>query len=435
MIVLSNIESLYDGASADQSAVHHRVDLYVEGGRIRRLAPHDPALALGSEHRKVDCSTLTVTPGLIDCHEHVTLFGTQRLHHEIMSSPAAMLYVEKILYTTLVDGGVTTGRDVGGATHLMKRMVDSGAMLGPRLKIAISMLSSTGGHGDFLGPDRCHATLSPVWPAGPGRPSNLVDGPWECRKRVREIAGCGADLIKLCTSAGVASPSGGIEGKAFSAEEVRAICDEAANYGLRVAAHAHTRSGIHLAIENGVHDIQHISFLDDELAEMAHARGCTVTPTSWVLDEVLTSGGLPPASMEKARHVADAHRRAVDNARRGGLPILAGSDPFLPGMHGRNYMELVHLIKDGLSPREAWHSATGLAARAIAQEDTGTIAEGKRADLLFCKGNVIDDPRLLDASALLEVMKDGEGYRGFLEGIPQRTFATNLHAKLMAPTA
>jgi imidazolonepropionase-like amidohydrolase len=316
----------------------------------------------------------------------------------------------------------------------MKRMVDSGVMIGPRLKIAICLLSSTAGHGDHRGPDRCHATVSPVWPEGPGRPSNLVDGPWECRKRVREIAGCGADLIKICTSAGVASPSEGMDGKAFTAEEVRAICDEATNYGLRVAAHAHTRSGIRVAIENGVHDIQHMSFLDEELAALAHAHGCTVTPTSWILDEVMTTGGLSPTSMEKARLLVEAHHLAVGYARRGGLPILAGSDPFLPNMHGRNYMELVHLVKDGLSPREAWHSATGLAAREIGQADTGTVAEGKRADLLFCKGNVIEDPRLLDAGALLEVMKDGEGYRGFLEGVPQRRFTSNLRAKLATPT-
>ncbi|MFT4541716.1 MAG: imidazolonepropionase-like amidohydrolase, partial [Planctomycetota bacterium] len=283
MIVLSNIARLYDGTSSTTKAVQTGVDMYIDGARIHSVEAHQAERPEGDQLEVIDASAWTVTPGLIDCHAHVTITGLESARLDATNSPAGLAHIEKVLYRTLVDGGVTTARDIGGATQLIQRLVGDGTFIGPRLKIAICMLSTTGGHADFRGPDRCHASISRLWPEGPGRPSSIVDGPWECRKRVREIAACGGDLIKLCTSPGVASPSDKLEHQDFSAEEIRAICHEAEGRGMRVAAHAHSRSGIELAIENGVHDIQHISYMDAELVERAHKRGLTVTPTSWIV--------------------------------------------------------------------------------------------------------------------------------------------------------
>jgi len=423
MLVLSNIKKLYDGASDGATSVHANVDLHVDAGRIAKLGPHDPSLTARERLTVIDGSEFTVTPGLIDCHGHVTALGLDSAALELSNEPGAMVFVEKVLYRTLVDGGVTTMRDIGGATHRMKRLVDEGVMIGPRLRIAICMLSTSGGHADFRGPDRCHATISKLWPPGPGRPSSIVDGPWECRKRVREIAACGADLIKLCTSPGVASPSDKLEHRDFSAEEIQAITEEAGARGLRVAAHAHSASGIGLAIDNGVHDIQHISFMDEELVERAYAKGCTVTPTSWVMSELQTATGLSDFVREKAAQVHEVHSRAVDFARQGGLRILMGTDAVMAGMHGRNWMELVHLVRDGLAPLQAWYGSTGLAAEEIGQDDAGVLREGMRADFLVCRDDVIERPEAWDSETLVEVVKDGEGYRGALAGLPQRTFA------------
>ena len=148
-------------------------------------------------------------------------------------------------------------------------------MIGPRLKIAICMLSTTGGHADFRGPDRCHGEISRLWPETPGRPASIVDGPWECRKRVREIAACGADLIKICTSPGVASPGDALEHRDFTAEEIAAICDEAAARGLRwrrtpTAAPA-SRSPSSTACRTSSTSPSWTS----ALVEKAHAKGCT----------------------------------------------------------------------------------------------------------------------------------------------------------------
>ena len=422
MIVLRNIAKLYDGASDRPGSVHEGVDLHLDGERIAKLVPHDPGLAAGDGLTFVDAAGWFVAPGLIDCHGHVTALGISEAAFGRMDGPHGMLLVEKILWRTLVDGGVTTLRDVGGATHAMKRAVDEGLIIGPTLKIAICMLSTTGGHADFRSPDRCHATLSALWPPAPGRPSSIVDGPWECRNRVREIAASGADLIKLCTSPGVASPSDRLEHRDFTAKEIRAITDEANARGLRVAAHAHSRSGIELAIENGVNDIQHISFMDERLAERAFEMDCTVTPTSWVIADLSMDDDLSDFVKEKAMKVREVHQTAVAHAASGGLRILGGTDAVLPGMHGRNWMELVHLVADGLTPLRAWHGMTGLAAAEIGRDDAGEIREGKRADLLILEQDAIEDPRRFEEGALLEVVKDGKGHRGAVPEIPQRRF-------------
>ena len=355
MIIFSNIKKLYDGTSGTGAAVHEGVDVWVEGGKIEAVKPHEAQPSHGHDVRRIDCSLLTLTPGLIDCHSHVTVLGIRDEDLAAMSGPAGLLYTERILYATLVHGGVTTVRDVGGATHVVKRLVEEGLLIGPRLKIAICMLSTTGGHADFRGTDRCHDTVSRLWPAGPGRPSSIVDGPWECRKRVREIAACGGDLVKICTSPGVVSPSDKLEHRDFTQAEIEAICDEAAGRGMMVAAHAHSRHGIELAIDCGVHDIQHISFLNEPLAEKAYAKGCTVTPTSWINYELPKAEDLSPFVAEKVRQVTQAHAEAVRIAQASGLTMIAGTDPILPHMHGRNYMEMVSLIKDGVPP---WRRGT-----------------------------------------------------------------------------
>ena len=426
MLVLSNISSLYDGSSDNAGSMHKNVDLWIDQGQIQKLIPHQDNLSSGNELTVIDCSAYTVTPGIIDCHGHVTILGVRESEIDRMNSGASMVYVEKILYTTLVNGGVTTMRDIGGATNQMKRLVDEGILIGPRLKIAICMLSTTGGHADFRGPDRCHAQLSKLFIEGPGRPSSIADGPWECRKRVREIAACGADFIKLCTSPGVASPSDKLEHQDFTPEEIQAICDEAAARGMKVAAHAHSQSGIKLAIENGVSDIQHISFMDERLVEQAFNAGCTVTPTSWIIAALQKADDLSPAVKEKVKQVGEVHAKAVQFASKGGLKILAGTDAVLPGMHGQNYMEIAHLIEDGLSPLQAWYGSTGLAADEIGQIDTGVIAAEKRADLLICKGDVIANPKMLGQGALVEVIKDGQAYKNGMPSIPQRNFASTV---------
>jgi imidazolonepropionase-like amidohydrolase len=118
------------------------------------------------------------------------------------------------------------------------------------------------------------------------------------------------------------------------------------------------------------------------------------------------------------------------HAQASGLKLLAGTDPVLPDMHGRNYMELAALIQEGVSPLLAWYGATGLAADQLGLTDTGTLVEGCRADILVCREDVVQDPSLFDKGALVEVLKDGWGYRNGLEAIPQQTYEKAMNQAL-----
>lgn len=430
MLVLSNIERLYDGTGSGPDSLHSNVDVLIENGLITAVRRHNPKTPIASNVSTVDCTGCAVTPGIIDCHNHATIIGSTEALFGRINGPDGLLYIERILYTSLVNGGVTTLRDMGGATHRLKNLIEDGVVLGPRLLISICMLSATAGHGDFRGTDRCFDSVSKVFPPVAGRPSSIVDGPWECRKRVREIVACGADFIKLCTSPGVHSASVEIERRDFTLQEIEAIVEEATAKGLRVAVHAHSRSGIEDAIRCGVQDIQHASFIDQALVERAAAAGCTITPTSWVIHEtVQRAEALPLPIREKALAVASAHTNAVQMARRQGLPILAGTDAILTGMHGKNAMEMAHLISDGLTALEAWHGATGLAASCLGLGNLGVIAAGNAADLLVCSVEALDHPEKLVEGGLYEVIKEGYGYKGF-PSIPQNSYAETVSRAL-----
>jgi imidazolonepropionase-like amidohydrolase len=149
-----------------------------------------------------------------------------------------------------------------------------------------------------------------------------------------------------------------------------------------------------------------------------------------VIHELTQARGLTPFVKEKVQMVAESHARAVEIARTGGLTILAGTDPVLPGMHGKNYMELVVLARNGLSPLEAWHSSTGLAAKQIDVPRAGTIAAGQFADLVFCSADVFEKPEELEQGALVEVMKDGMTYRGSIPGLPVRRYQDTVREAL-----
>ncbi len=433
MFILSNIHKLYDGKSSSEQSILHAHDLIVEDGRIRDLIPHQPEESYSENIPLVDCSGFTVTPGLIDCHAHLTFQGVTLEDADRMNSQQGPYLLQQILYRTLVDGGVTTARDIGGATHFLKRMINEGVLIGPRLKIAICILSTTGGHADFRGRDRCHGDINRLLPETHGRPSSIVDGIENCRTRIREIAACGADLIKICTSGGVMSPGDALEHREFTEEELRTIVGEAHARGLNVAAHAHSKSGIQMAIDCGVSDIQHVSFMDEDVANQAAKKNLTVTPTSWVTTQVknLDPQQYPPEVVEKGLLAAEAHAKATQYAKQAGLKILAGTDAFFKDMQGRNYMELATLIDEGLTELEAWYAATGLAGAEIEQTDAGTLEPGQRADLLICDEDVISNPEKIGQS-LLEVVKDGIGYRKGLPDIPQQDYLSLMRADFEA---
>jgi imidazolonepropionase-like amidohydrolase len=359
-------------------------DIVVEDGRI---------LGVGTGldgDEQLDVSGLTVLPGFIDCHVHVTSSGA--IGDRVQHLPFSYSYFEAVrnLSATL-DCGVTTVRDAGGADLGVRQAVENGLIEGPRLRIAISILSQTGGHNDGWLPS---GTCAPLFPAHAGRPDGVVDGPEEMRKRAREIIRAGADVLKVCTSGGVLSPRGNPRQAHFRPDELDVLVAEATAAGLPVMAHAQATDGIKNAVRAGIRSVEHGIFLDDEAIAMMLEAGTWLVPTlaapAAVLEAAEAGARLPDSVVAKAREVIDVHRQSFATAVDAGVRIAMGTDSGV-GPHGRNLEELALMAAGGMKPAAVLAATTSSAAQLLGLADTtGTIAPGKRADLVIVDGDPYD---------------------------------------------
>ncbi len=361
-------------------------DVVIEGDRI---------VALGSGldgDVGVDCGGKTVAPGFIDCHVHVTVddavvFDLSRR----LNTPFSMQFftaatnLEKTLHA-----GVTTARDAGYADLGVKQAVSSGLIPGPELKIAITILSQTGGHGDQW--VLCGADISRL--PHPGRPASVVDGADEMRRRVREVIRAGADVIKVCTSGGVLSPRDDPRHGHFRDHELEVVAEEVAAAGMSWMAHAQATDGIKSALRNGVRSIEHGIYLDDEAIEMMLASGTWLVPTLSAPRGVLAARdeGLPVPQIyiDKTEMVIQAHTDSFTRAVKAGVKVAMGTDAGVC-RHGDNLGEIDLMVQNGMDPAAALAAATTSAADLLGMAgEVGAIAIGARADLTVVDGDILD---------------------------------------------
>jgi imidazolonepropionase-like amidohydrolase len=377
---------VYDGTTAMPS----EGDVVVEDGRIVEVGTDLD----GDE--SVDCSGGYLSPGFFDCHVHVTMDAPSQM--QLIETPFSLqFYSAAANLKKTLDIGITSVRDAGGADQGIKEAVLRGLIPGPRMQLSIIMLSQTGGHGDDW--SICGAD-APFFVPHPGRPSGLVDGPTEVRRRVREIIRAGADVIKVATTGGVLSPRDDPRHPHFRDDEIAEITAEATAAGLHVMAHAQGAGGIKAALRNGVRSIEHGIFLDDEAIEMMLQRGAWLVPTLHAPRAVIAAAdaGLPLAQsvVDKARDVAAAHVDSVTRAHQAGVRIAMGTDCGV-GPHGTNLEELELMTEAGLTPLDTLRATTGSAAELLdVATDRGTIRPGQRADLVLVDGDPQDVTKLGD---------------------------------------
>ena len=386
---------IFDGSGAAPSPG----DVAVEDGRIVGVGG-----GLDGDEA-IDVSGRTILPGLFDCHTHVCVSHVDLW--KIAQRPFSYEFYEaqRNLDATLRIG-ITTIRDAGGADLGIKEAVADGLIPGPRMQISISMLTQTGGHGDNWYPS---GAAVPFFMSHPGRPSGLVDGPEEVRRKVRELVRAGADVIKVATSGGVLSPRDEPRHAHFRPAELEALVEEATAAGIFVMAHAQGPDGIKNAVRAGIRSIDHGIYLDDEAIELMQERGTWFVPTlvapQGVIDAAEAGVPLPPAVVEKARRVADIHRAAFRRAVEAGVRIAMGTDSGVTP-HGRNLRELALMVAGGMTPAAALEATTRSAAQLLGVDETlGTIEERKTADLVFVSG----DPYAFDdlGDRIDEVWKAG----------------------------
>jgi imidazolonepropionase-like amidohydrolase len=376
-----------------------RLDIAVEDGRIAKLGRD-----LDGD-RVIDATGHTILPGLIDCHVHLVMRNTDVWRTAQLAISYVVLETAASLGATL-DAGITTVRDAGGADLGVKEAVEHGLVRGPRVQIAITMLSQTGGHADYRLPSGvCAGPL----PRLPGTPAAVVDGCDEIRRTVRALVRGGADVIKICATGGVLSPRDDPRHAHFRDSELRVIVEEADAAGLPVMAHALGSAGIKAAVRAGVRSIEHGVYLDDEAVELMLEHGTFLVPTLCAGRGVLRAAeagvALHESSLRKQRHAIEHHQRSFQRALAAGVPVAMGTDSGVTA-HGENLWELELLHEAGMSPADVLLAATRNAARLLGlEEQIGAIDIGKRADLVLVRGDGLDFTRLRER--IVAVYKDG----------------------------
>ncbi len=361
----------------------------MDRGEITYVGPTDGAPGTSSDEDVVEAPA--VLPGLWDCHTHFVGMSTPNLDAfatmDIVGAAArAVEDAGKVL-----DGGITSVRDVGGIGLRLAPVVAEGRMRGPHIYGAGRILSTTGGHGDihslpldFAHELTCNAGFS-----------ILCDGVPEVLKAVRTNLRANAKLIKICASGGVMSEIDHPMHQQFSDEELAAIVAEAARAERIVAAHCHGKAGIMAALRAGVHSIEHGSFLDEEAADLMVEQGTWLVPTRYVNEALLQQAeNLPAYVYEKGQMVSGVHEQAMKIAIAKGVKIATGCDIFVSGqMYGTGTLEVMHLINAGMTDLEAIEAATANGPETLGPQapHTGQLREGYHADVITMDANPLDD--------------------------------------------
>jgi imidazolonepropionase-like amidohydrolase len=373
-------------------------DVLIENGRIAAVGPTG-TLPVPAGTRKVDLSGLTLIPGLIEMHSHLLLhpYDETSWDDQVLKEPLELRTIRAVVAAkATLEAGFTTVRDLGTegagfADVALRDAIAQGMIPGPRVVAATRAIVATGSYGP--------AGFDPRWDIPNG--AQVVDGPVEMRKAVRQQIAAGADWIKVYADyrrrPGVTTPT-------LTEEEMAAAVDEARSAHLLVAAHASTEEGIRRAVLAGVKTIEHGTAATDELLALMKQKDVALVPTLAASEAVSRYAGWKPGEPEPQR--IKESREMFARALKSGVTVANGSDVGVFA-HGRNARELELMVAYGMSPAQALRAATVTAAAVLRKEqELGRIAPGYLADLVAVKGNPLVDISAIEQPAV--VVKEGK---------------------------
>lgn len=397
--------TLIDGISI---APKNNMTIVVEKNKIIAVQNGFSKAAAGD--KTVDLKTKTVTPGWIDAHVHLSFETSPDSYlEEFQLNDVDYAYRSVVYAKNTLMAGFTTVRDAGGKIiPSLNKAINKGLIVGPHIYAAGAIISSTGSHGDPTNGYREDLI------GDPGPKDGVANGVAECMKAVRQRYKEGSDVIKIMATGGVLDVSTNGSGAQFTEEEMKAIVQTAADYGLKVMAHAHGAEGIKRALMAGVISIEHGTFMDDECIQLFKQKGAWYVPTIIAGKSVADSAKIPnyyPALVtKKAIEIGPKIQSTFAKAYKAGVKIAFGTDAGVY-QHGKNWLEFTYMIEAGMPPMDAIKAATSSAAELLGIKDkTGSIEVGKWADITAVDGDPLQDPQSF--GRVVFVMKDGVVYKG-----------------------
>jgi imidazolonepropionase-like amidohydrolase len=416
---------IFDGRSAELSPGS---DVLVRGFTIESISTQPIELDRNEQHIEIDGGGRVLMPGLIDAHWHALL----------ASMPLNAMMTADLGYLNLLAGeqasrtlyrGFTTVRDAGGPVFGLKRAIDDGAVVGPRIYPSGAFISQTSGHGDFRMPYEVPRGIC-------GHLSHLeimglaaiADGTDEVLRAVREQLMLGATQIKMMAGGGVSSPYDPVDVTQYTEAELRAGVEAAANWGTYVLVHAFTPHAAQQALRAGVRSIEHGFLLDDATAEMIaeHDAWWCLQPMLGDEDAITFT---EPAKLAKMAKVIAGTDRAYELAKKHGVNLAWGTDTlFDTRLADRQGAQLAKMSR-WFTPAQVLKMATSDNAALCAMSGPrdpypgplGVVEEGAIADLLLVDGNPLHDLQLLadPDRSLVVIMKNGTIVKQ-LAGEPRR---------------
>jgi imidazolonepropionase-like amidohydrolase len=381
----------------------HMVDhpqITITDGRITAVGSQGATAPAGARH--VDLPGITLLPGLIDMHVHLTADPKFSGYRGLEFTDNFWTVVGVANAKRTLDAGFTTVRNVGSANYddvALKQGIEQGYIPGPRIVPATYAIGATGGH--------CDSTEFP--PSIKTPQAAVADGPEAMRAMVRKLRKYGAEVIKFCGTGGVLSKTDSVGAQQVDLGEMKALVNEAHMLGLRVAVHAHGTDGIKDAIRAGVDTIEHASLADAEAISLAKQHGTYFDMDIYNDDYILAEGaknGIFEESLAKERMIGRKQRETFKAATQAGVKMTFGTDAGVYP-HGTNAKQFVTMVTWGMTPLQAIQAATVTAAEALNRpNDVGTIAVGHYGDLIGVAGDPLKDVAILQSVAV--VIKGGE---------------------------
>jgi imidazolonepropionase-like amidohydrolase len=376
----------------------------ITDGRIVSVGRQGEAAPAGAQ--RVDLPGVTLLPGLIDMHVHLTSGARYGGYRGYEFTDSFWTAVGVANARTTLEAGFTTVRNVGSAFYAdvgLREAIDEGWIPGPRIMAAAYAIGATGGH--------CDETYFP--PSMEEKGPAVIDSPDEGRRMVRTMRKYGARAIKICATGGVFSRGDEPGAQQLTLEEMKAIVDEAHMAGMKVAAHAHGAPGIKDAIRAGVDTIEHVSLVDDEGIKLALQKGTwfgfDIYNTDYTQAEGKNNGELED-NLRKDREIAGVQRENFRKSVKAGVKQIYSTDAGVYP-HGQNARQFATMVRFGATPLQAIQSATLNAGQALGWEkDVGQVAVGRYGDLVGVKGDPLADVTVLEHPVF--VMKGGETVKG-----------------------